>query len=66
MKKLLSILRSGSRCFGSSGASRAQLAATNEAGVTMGHVHLVVQDVEAARSSGWRWGHPTKLARMKS
>jgi len=31
------------------GVSRAQLAAANETGVTMGHVHLVVQDVEAGK-----------------
>ena len=29
--------------------SRAQLAAPNDAGVSMGHVHLVVQDVDAAK-----------------
>src|SRR5579872_1840430 len=29
--------------------SQAQLAAPNEAGVSMGHVHLFVQDVDAAK-----------------
>ncbi len=33
----------------SASAVRAQLAPPNEAGVTMGHVHLVVQDVEGAK-----------------
>lgn len=33
----------------SAGASRAQLAAPNEMGVSMGHVHLVVKDVEASK-----------------
>jgi catechol 2,3-dioxygenase-like lactoylglutathione lyase family enzyme len=31
------------------GAARAQLAAPNEAGVSMGHVHLVMQDLEAGK-----------------
>jgi catechol 2,3-dioxygenase-like lactoylglutathione lyase family enzyme len=31
------------------GAARAQVAAPNEAGVSMGHVHLVVQDLEAGK-----------------
>jgi catechol 2,3-dioxygenase-like lactoylglutathione lyase family enzyme len=33
----------------SAGASRAQLAAPNEMGVSMGHVHLVVKDVDASK-----------------
>ena len=33
----------------SAGIARAQLAAPNDAGVTMGHVHLVAQDVEGAK-----------------
>ena len=45
MKKLLSILSLATAALVPVGASRAQLAATNEAAVTMGHVHLVVQDV---------------------
>jgi catechol 2,3-dioxygenase-like lactoylglutathione lyase family enzyme len=44
------------------GATWAQLAAPNEAGVTMGHVHLVVQDVDAAKKF-WlaMGGTPAKL-----
>ena len=32
--------------------AEAQLAAPNDAGVTMGHVHLNVRDVDAQRNSG--------------
>jgi len=56
MKKFLSILSLAAAALVPVGVSRAQLAAANETGVTMGHVHLVVQDVEAGKNSGWRWG----------
>ena len=44
------------------GVSRAQLSAPNDAGVSMGHVHLVVQDVEAGKKFWLAVGAtPTKL-----
>jgi catechol 2,3-dioxygenase-like lactoylglutathione lyase family enzyme len=47
MKWLISILCLGFLLPGS--AARAQLAAPNEAGVSMGHLHLIVPDVESAK-----------------
>jgi catechol 2,3-dioxygenase-like lactoylglutathione lyase family enzyme len=46
----------------SAGSARAQLAAPNETGVSMGHVHLVVQDLDAAKHF-WTamGGSPAKL-----
>jgi hypothetical protein len=44
------------------GATWAQLAAPNDAGVTMGHVHLVAQDVDAAKKFWLAMGAtPVKL-----
>jgi catechol 2,3-dioxygenase-like lactoylglutathione lyase family enzyme len=62
MKKLLSILSLAAAALVPMGESRAQLAAPNETGVTMGHVHLVVQDVEAGKKFWLAMGAtPTKL-----
>src|SRR6266702_2803262 len=49
MKKLFSIFILAVTTVIPAGVSRAQLAAPNETGVTMGHVHLVVQDLEAGK-----------------
>jgi hypothetical protein len=44
----------------------AQLQAPNDAGVAMGHLHLLVKDVERTRSSGLRWGErPSSLGWVK-
>ncbi len=62
MKKLFSIFILAVTTLIPAGVSRAQLAAPNETGVTMGHVHLVVQDLEAGKKF-WlaMGGTPTKL-----
>src|SRR5260370_20410737 len=62
MKKLFSIFILAVTTLIPAGVSRAQLAAPNETGVTMGHVHLVVQDLEAGKKF-WlaMGGAPTKL-----
>src|SRR6266849_7242803 len=49
MKKLFSIFILAVTTLIPASVSRAQLAAPNETGVTMGHVHLVVQDLEAGK-----------------
>jgi catechol 2,3-dioxygenase-like lactoylglutathione lyase family enzyme len=62
MKKLLSILSLAVASLIPMGVSRAQLAAPNDTGVTMGHVHLVVQDLEAGKKFWLAMGAtPTKL-----
>ena len=33
----------------------AQLAEPNQIGVTMGHIHLAVKDVDAQKQFGFRW-----------
>lgn len=48
MKKILSVALLGAVLI-VAGLSRAELAAPNEAGVSMGHVHLVVRDVDASK-----------------
>src|SRR6202171_2344171 len=50
MKKLLSICGIAVATLMPLRVSRAQLAAPNETGVTMGHVHLVLEDVEAGKT----------------
>lgn len=49
MKKTISILGSAMLLLMGADLSRAQLAPPNEAGVTMGHVHLNVRDVEVSK-----------------
>src|SRR6202521_504870 len=49
MKILLSILSLAVATLVPLGVSRAQLAVPNETGATMGHVHLVMEDVEAGK-----------------
>ena len=62
MKKLLSIFGIAVAALVPLGVSRAQLAAPNETGVTMGHVHLVMQDVEAGKKFWLAMGAtPSKL-----
>jgi catechol 2,3-dioxygenase-like lactoylglutathione lyase family enzyme len=62
MKKPLSILSLALATLLPAGASRAQVAAPNETGVAMGHVHLVMQDVEAGKKFWLAMGAtPTKL-----
>src|SRR6202049_4810384 len=60
MKKLILIL--GLAMLIPARASWAQVAAPNDAGVSMGHVHFMVQDVEAAKKF-WSamGGVPSKL-----
>ena len=47
MRKIMMLVL-GLAAFLMPGVSRAQLAAPNDAGVSMGHVHMFVQDVDAA------------------
>jgi catechol 2,3-dioxygenase-like lactoylglutathione lyase family enzyme len=47
MRKIISILSLSLVALLFAGESRAQLAAPNDAGVSMGHVHLVVADLDA-------------------
>src|ERR1700680_1488033 len=62
MKKLLSILSLAIATLVPLGMSRAQLAAPNETVVTMGHVHLVMQDLEAGKTFWLAMGAtPSKL-----
>src|SRR5216684_5400198 len=62
MKKLFSIFILAVTTLIPASVSRAQLAAPNETGVTMGHVHLVMQDVEAGKKFWLAMGAtPTKL-----
>src|ERR1700737_379322 len=62
MKKLLSIFGIAVATLMPLRVSRAQLAAPNETGVTMGHVHLVLQDVEAGKTFWLAMGAtPSKL-----
>ncbi len=62
MKKLLSILGLAVVTLVPAGVLRAQLAAPNDTGVTMGHVHLVVQDLEGGKKFWLAMGAtPTKL-----
>ena len=49
MKKFISTLILAAVAFSPAHASRVQLPAPNEAGVTMGHVHLNVRDIEASK-----------------
>jgi catechol 2,3-dioxygenase-like lactoylglutathione lyase family enzyme len=49
MKKFISTLILAAVALSPAHASRAQLPAPNEAGVTMGHVHLNVRDIEASK-----------------
>ena len=48
MRKIMMLVL-GLAAFLMPGVSRAQLAAPNDAGVSMGHVHMFVQDVDAAK-----------------
>src|SRR5712691_5834037 len=60
MKRLISILSLAALL--PVGAAWAQVSAPNEAGVAMGHVHLVVQDVEASKKFWMAMGgSPGKL-----
>ncbi len=66
MKKLLSILTLAGATLIPMGVSRAQLAAPNETGVTMGHVHLFMQDLEAGKKFWLAMGAtPTKLGSLE-
>ena len=67
MKKLFSIFILAVTTLIPAGVSRAQLAAPNETGVTMGHVHLVVQDLEAGKKF-WlaMGGRPRSSGRTRS
>jgi catechol 2,3-dioxygenase-like lactoylglutathione lyase family enzyme len=49
MRKIITMLAFGLAALLLPVVSRAQLAAPNEMGVSMGHVHLFVQDVDAAK-----------------
>ena len=49
MRKMLFTLAAAAMALMSAGISRAQLAPPNEMGVSMGHVHLVVKDVDASK-----------------
>src|SRR5258708_23382227 len=50
MKKMILVLgTAGLLLLLQARANRAQLAAPNDAGISMGHVHLMVQDVEAGK-----------------
>jgi catechol 2,3-dioxygenase-like lactoylglutathione lyase family enzyme len=49
MKRIFSIMILFVALLFATSSSRAQLAAPNEAGVSMGHVHLLVRDVDASK-----------------
>jgi catechol 2,3-dioxygenase-like lactoylglutathione lyase family enzyme len=49
MKKLAAIVFAAAVLLGVAGSSRAQLAPPNDMGVSMGHVHLLVRDVDASK-----------------
>ncbi len=66
MQKIISILGLAIPFLMTAGISRAQLLPPNEAGVTMGHVHLNVRDVEASRKFFLRLGGaPVKLGKTE-
>ena len=49
MKKVAAVFLLAAALMMAANVSRAQLAAPNEAGVSMGHVHLLVRDVDASK-----------------
>jgi catechol 2,3-dioxygenase-like lactoylglutathione lyase family enzyme len=62
MRKLIAVFVLGLAVLISPLVSRAQLAPPNDMGVSMGHVHLVVQDLDAAKKFWMTLGAtPTKL-----
>jgi catechol 2,3-dioxygenase-like lactoylglutathione lyase family enzyme len=62
MRRLISIL--GLAALLPMGASSAQLAAPNDAGVSMGHLHLTVSDVEASKKFWAALGGTPMMAGM--